>query len=322
MARQGAFPEAFGRVHPRFLTPHVSTIAIGVIASVWFGVLFPLSENFVYDSLTSLAFMIAFYYALTGFACAIYYRRELTKSVKNFFFIGVGPVVGGLILTYLFFKAIDEYRDPASLLLGQRGLRHRRAGGARRRVAAAGRGADDRLAAHRPRRVLRPSAVRSWTPTWQPAASSAWPRCRRRRSDGRDRAGIRRFARSQVGARVRRGPRARARRRAGDRLRGGPARRRRARSGRRTAPPWRIRRRAHTAEALAEAEQAGVTASVELVPERPAAALVDGGRRPRRPLHRGGHAGARARSGARSSGSTPHKLLHLSHRPVVVVPAA
>jgi amino acid transporter len=112
MARQGAFPEAFGRVHPRFLTPHISTIAIGVIAAVWFGVLFPLSENFVYDSLTSLAFMIAFYYALNGFACAIYHRRELTKSVKNFLFIGLGPVIGGTILGYLFFKAIDEYRDP------------------------------------------------------------------------------------------------------------------------------------------------------------------------------------------------------------------
>ena len=98
-------------MHPRYLTPHVSTIAIGVIASVWFGVLFPLSENFVYDSLTALSLMIAFYYALNGFACAIYYRRELTKSVKNFFFIGVGPTVGGLILTYLFVKAVDEYRQ-------------------------------------------------------------------------------------------------------------------------------------------------------------------------------------------------------------------
>jgi amino acid transporter len=111
MARQGAFPKAFGRVHPRFLTPHFSTIVIGVVAAVWFGVLFPLSENFVYDSLTALSLMIAFYYALTGFACAIYYRRELTKSVKSFLFIGVGPVVGAIILTYLFFKAIDEYRQ-------------------------------------------------------------------------------------------------------------------------------------------------------------------------------------------------------------------
>jgi amino acid transporter len=109
MARQGAFPEALGRVHPRFLTPHVSTIAIGVIAAVWYGVLNTFSQNFLFDSLTALALMIAFYYALTGFACAIYYRRELTKSVKNFFFIGVGPVIGGAILAYLFYKAIVEY---------------------------------------------------------------------------------------------------------------------------------------------------------------------------------------------------------------------
>ena len=109
MARQGAFPEALGRVHPRFQTPHVSTIAIGAIAAVWYAVLNTLSQNFLFDSLTALSLMIAFYYALTGFACAIYYRRELTKSVKDFFFIGVGPVVGGAILAYLFYKSIVEY---------------------------------------------------------------------------------------------------------------------------------------------------------------------------------------------------------------------
>ncbi len=109
MARQGAFPVAFGRVHPRFLTPHVSTIAIGAIAAVWYGVLNSTSQNFLFDSLTALSLMIAFYYALTGFACAIYYRRELTKSVKNFVLIGVGPVVGALILSYMFVRAIDEY---------------------------------------------------------------------------------------------------------------------------------------------------------------------------------------------------------------------
>jgi amino acid transporter len=109
MARQDAFPAAFGKVHPRYMTPHVSTIVIGAVAAVWFGVLFPLSENFVYDSLTALSLMIAFYYALTGMACAIYYRRELTKSVKNFLFIGVGPVVGSVVLGYLFVKAVIEY---------------------------------------------------------------------------------------------------------------------------------------------------------------------------------------------------------------------
>ena len=110
MARQGAFPAALGRVHLRFLTPHVSTIVVGALSAIWFAVLFNLSENFLFDSLTALSLMIAFYYALNGFACAIYYRRELTKSVKNFLFIGIGPLVGGGILGYLFVKAILEYR--------------------------------------------------------------------------------------------------------------------------------------------------------------------------------------------------------------------
>ena len=43
-----------------------------------------ISENFLFDSLSALALMIAFYYALSGLACVVYYRRELTKSVWNF----------------------------------------------------------------------------------------------------------------------------------------------------------------------------------------------------------------------------------------------
>ena len=109
MARQGAFPAALGKIHPRFLTPHVASITIGAIAVVWYAVFNTLSQNFLFDSLTALALMIAFYYALTGFACAIFYRRELTKSASNFLFIGVGPVLGGLILSGLFVKAIFEY---------------------------------------------------------------------------------------------------------------------------------------------------------------------------------------------------------------------
>ena len=38
--------------------------------------------------------MIAFYYGLTGFACFLYFRRELRKSVRNFVLAGVAPLVG------------------------------------------------------------------------------------------------------------------------------------------------------------------------------------------------------------------------------------
>ncbi len=63
--------------------------------------------------------MIAFYYALTGLACVVYYRRELTKSVKNFLFIGVGPLVGALILGYLFVKSAIDLSDAENSYTGQ-----------------------------------------------------------------------------------------------------------------------------------------------------------------------------------------------------------
>ena len=69
MARRGAMPESLGRVHPRYLTPHVSTILMGVLSIVWYVGLTIVSENILFDSIAALGLMIAFYYGLTGFAC-------------------------------------------------------------------------------------------------------------------------------------------------------------------------------------------------------------------------------------------------------------
>jgi len=54
----------------------------------------------------------AFYYALTRFACAIYYRRELKKSIKKFVLIGVVSALGGLIMLVLFVTACQSYVKP------------------------------------------------------------------------------------------------------------------------------------------------------------------------------------------------------------------
>ena len=112
MARAGAMPESLGLVHPRFLTPHVSTILMGVFSILWYVGLTLVSENILYDSIAALGLMIAFYYGITGFACAIYYRRELFKSAKNFFFVGVAPVLGGVILTWVLIKSIIDLSKP------------------------------------------------------------------------------------------------------------------------------------------------------------------------------------------------------------------
>ena len=119
MGRQSALPHAFAAVHPRFHTPWFSTAVIAGLAIAWYVPLNILSQNALYDSITALSLMIAFYYALTGVACAIYYRRELLKSVKNFLFIGVGPLVGAAILGYLFVKSAIDFYDVDNSYTGQ-----------------------------------------------------------------------------------------------------------------------------------------------------------------------------------------------------------
>ena len=114
MARAKALPKSLGRVHPRFLTPHISTILMGTLSIVWYVGLTLFSEDILFDSLAALGLMISFYIGITGFACTIYYRRELMRSVKNFFFIGLGPSLGGAILFYLLIKNGIELADPAN----------------------------------------------------------------------------------------------------------------------------------------------------------------------------------------------------------------
>lgn len=118
MARYEAIPENFGKVHPRYLTPHVSTIWMGTLSIVWYVGLTLISQNILFDSLSALGLMIAFYYGLTGFACAIYYRHELTKSVKDFVLVGVAPVVGGLILTWALIQQVITLSNPAQAYTG------------------------------------------------------------------------------------------------------------------------------------------------------------------------------------------------------------
>jgi amino acid transporter len=111
MARQKAFPNALAHIHQRFQTPDVSTILMGLLSILWYVGIVNVSSNVLGDSITAIGFAIAFYYGLTGYACAIYFRRELLKSAKNFFYIGVLPVLGGAILTAIFIKALIFYQN-------------------------------------------------------------------------------------------------------------------------------------------------------------------------------------------------------------------
>jgi amino acid transporter len=108
MGRDKTLPAALGRVHPQRRTPIVATVTVTVIslalfvASQYVGSVY----NILQDGYSAIGIQICIYYALAGFSVIVLYRRQLFKSVKNFIFMGLWPLLGALFMTVVFFKVI------------------------------------------------------------------------------------------------------------------------------------------------------------------------------------------------------------------------
>ena len=115
MAIHRAFPPKLGEIDSRHLTPAFATWLFGVGSSVWLTFLVLLSRFSGGDvlawSVDGVGLMIAYYYGQTGIACAWYYRRYVFKSVKNFFLVGLLPLLGGLSLAFIFVWGIKDYAN-------------------------------------------------------------------------------------------------------------------------------------------------------------------------------------------------------------------
>jgi amino acid transporter len=99
MAAYKALPESFAKIHPRFLTPTVSTWVMGAISIVLYIPLNYISHgNPIADAVTAIGLYIAFYYGLTAFSCVWYYRKTLRNSARDLWMQGILPLLGGLIM--------------------------------------------------------------------------------------------------------------------------------------------------------------------------------------------------------------------------------
>jgi amino acid transporter len=102
MGAYKALPRAFTRMHPKYLTPTVSTLVMGGISLVLYAAMNYMSGgNVIPDAVTSCGVWIAFYYGLTALSCVWYYRKTLTSSARNLWMRGILPAAGWLILWVL-----------------------------------------------------------------------------------------------------------------------------------------------------------------------------------------------------------------------------
>ncbi|WP_338931529.1 APC family permease [Streptomyces netropsis] len=113
MSTYQALPPSFARIHPRFKSPGLATVAAGVATGVFYAVMSFLSQNVLIDTVYALGLMICFYYSITAFACAWFFRAELRRSARDAFFKGVFPVLGGLLLAAVFGKTLYDMWDPS-----------------------------------------------------------------------------------------------------------------------------------------------------------------------------------------------------------------
>ncbi len=107
-----ALPSSFANIHPRYLTPTVATIWMGVVSIIFYVGMTLVSTNILSDTIAAVGLMIAFYYGLTGFAAVWFYRHHLTDSVNDFFMKGLWPLLGGIMLFGAFIIACFQYAQP------------------------------------------------------------------------------------------------------------------------------------------------------------------------------------------------------------------
>jgi amino acid transporter len=119
MADHGGIPAGFARVHRRFRTPTWSTIGMGLASIAFYALLTKISGNVLADSISSLGLAIAFYYGLTGLACAWHFGRFAFRpraeggGPRVLWLRFVLPLLGALILFAFFVYGAYEFWNPA-----------------------------------------------------------------------------------------------------------------------------------------------------------------------------------------------------------------
>lgn len=100
MARDGVFPKVFSSIHDKFKTPAMGTVIIALLSL--FGIMlttFSSSSASVFNNLVlNIGVLVAFYYGITGIACAWAFRKTFGLNFRANLTMIVLPFIGGTVL--------------------------------------------------------------------------------------------------------------------------------------------------------------------------------------------------------------------------------
>jgi APA family basic amino acid/polyamine antiporter len=99
MSRDGLLPSVFGKVHPRFQTPYITTIITGIVAALVAG-FFPIG---LLGELVSIGTLLAFVIVCFGVMALRYSRPNIPRPFRTPL-VPVVPILGILICGYMMYS--------------------------------------------------------------------------------------------------------------------------------------------------------------------------------------------------------------------------
>ena len=114
MASHRVLPAILGDVSPRFATPAVASIVIGVIliAVTWVYLLSSSLANAFTSLIDVSGVLYASFYLLTALSAVVYYRRRIFSNAWDAVLIGILPVAAAGFLVWIVVKSFQN--APAS----------------------------------------------------------------------------------------------------------------------------------------------------------------------------------------------------------------
>jgi APA family basic amino acid/polyamine antiporter len=99
MSRDGLLPAVFGKVHPKFQTPYVTTIVTGIVAAIVAG-FFPIN---LLGQLVSIGTLLAFVIVCFGVMVLRYQRPNIPRPFRTPL-VPVVPILGIAICAYMMYS--------------------------------------------------------------------------------------------------------------------------------------------------------------------------------------------------------------------------
>ncbi|MEN3293734.1 MAG: hypothetical protein V7642_2987 [Burkholderiales bacterium] len=123
LGRGGALHPRFAKLQPRWRTPWIATLTITILGLVLLLLASTLADinTILKDSVNAIGFQVAFYYSLTGLACAWHYRRPAREGAREALLLVLWPLVSAGFLVFIAIYSIRAF-DLTTTIVGIGGI--------------------------------------------------------------------------------------------------------------------------------------------------------------------------------------------------------